>query len=534
MADTRRESYWGGKARRDQAFAVLIGLGCLAGSMYMNHSMNSMRRQNNLVRETPASEKSLRSLAVTFPRLTLGGFRGLVSTVLWIKAEDDKNERRWLELETKYDIIGALQPYFVSVYVYHAWNQAYNLSAQWQDQDSKYKWVLDGLSYLYKGEDYNPGVPDLLLEEGHLYYLKLGGAFERVFYRQHWRDDIARLHDLNDAGPAKNDAALALQHVREIVNRRDPKDEKTHYFNIQELRNPQDKSNPAVGWGIQITDPHDPDDTRDKTDRRTRYLPPGFNLFKGRSDGKKAVEPVEFRYGVSPFYFAYMEYMRCIDSGVAKNTGNSVMSSQPAMCLRLWTRDDCYSIGKCMADLFGVNPDTETLTNPIKLQIKYAEMHDNARNIQMIAPRAIELFDRHLGNFPNDIYIHTKHKYETNAILASSKAEIKLFETLIDWHMNQRKLNDKLRADFGEARRLYDAAYAATVEWVNIMFPPPKIGDPPNPDRVDFERYANALDDRRRGIDSLVKTLNDNPQAQIIALDWLNDIEGQVNAVVEK
>src|SRR5207248_4726817 len=140
------------------------------------------------------------------------------------QADEDKHDRKWLDLETKYDIIVALQPYFSSVYIFHSWNQAYNLSAQWQEEDIKYKWVLDGLAYLYKGEEYNPGNPDIYLEEGHLYFLKLGGAAERIFYREHWRNDQARLHELNNIKEVKDDATVALKHVREIINRRDPRD----------------------------------------------------------------------------------------------------------------------------------------------------------------------------------------------------------------------------------------------------------------------------------------------------------------------
>jgi hypothetical protein len=176
-------------ARRDQAFAVAIGAVLLGCATLLQNVL--AQRRGTLVREDPQSEKTLSSLAVTFPRLTLGGMRGVASTALWMQAEEDKNNRKWQELETKYDLIGALQPYFASVYIYHAWNQAYNLSAQWQEQDIKYKWVLDGLGYLYKGEDFNPGNADILFEEAHMYSDKLGLSFERIFYRAHWRHDLS-------------------------------------------------------------------------------------------------------------------------------------------------------------------------------------------------------------------------------------------------------------------------------------------------------------------------------------------------------
>jgi len=215
-------SAWRSKVLRDQAFASALGVVLLGISALFLHQLEGARPA--LVREDPESEKTLSSLAVTFPRLTLGGLRGIASTYLWMQAEDDKNDRKWLELESKYTLIGALQPYFSSVYIYHAWNEAYNISAQWQEQDIKYKWVLDGIAYLYKGEDFNPANPDILYEESQLYSMKLGSAYERIYYREHWRNDITRLHELNKTAQAKDDATVALQHVRYFVNRRDPRD----------------------------------------------------------------------------------------------------------------------------------------------------------------------------------------------------------------------------------------------------------------------------------------------------------------------
>ncbi len=228
-------------ARRDQLFAVVVGVVLLALAILIQPALTN--RRATLVDEP---EASLRSLAINFPRLTLGGFRGLLATALWYQAEDDKDKHKWLDLETKYDIIGAIEPYFVTVYIFHSWNQAYNLSAQWHEEDSKYKWVLDGLAYLYKGEQYNPGNPDLLLEEGNLYFLKLGGSFERIFFRAHWRADLTRLHELATIDQKdKSDPTEALKLVKSFVDR--------EQFHAQELPDPGGRN--TLGYGISITDP---------------------------------------------------------------------------------------------------------------------------------------------------------------------------------------------------------------------------------------------------------------------------------------
>jgi hypothetical protein len=492
-------SAWRGPARRDQAFFCVLGIGLLACSAGMHRFLDVKRGEKewNLVREDPASEKKLESLAITLPRLTLGGMRGIASTYLWIQAEDDKNDRRWFDLETKYDIIGALQPYFASVYIYHSWNQAYNLSAQWQEPDTKYKWVLDGLSYVYKGEDFNPAHPDIYLEIAQLYTMKLGSASERIFYRQHWRSDLTRLHEIDKlrhdkiVAPA-DDATVSLQHVYNIVHRTDARDHQP-YFHIQLLPNPNAPTSPYRGWGISISDPRPPEK---------------FNLFKDRTDGKPATDPVPFRYGVSPFYFGYCEYTRLLALPVGPTyTGGRSVNSWPAMCLRLWCRDDMYYTYDTMRQLFGKD-SPKTIADVPAFNAKVDEIHDCHRNVQMIGPRSVELFTEHLSKYPEDRFIHPKHQREVEAYIAISKAEIRLFDALVAWQLNGQKIDDsaegqKIKAALLAANQLYKDAVPSTEKWVDTVYPVVE-GEPANPDRAEFQRFVDALKNHSRGIEAMV------------------------------
>jgi hypothetical protein len=491
-------SPWRGPARRDQLFFSILGVVLLVCAALTQAYMRDLRGEKrwDLVREDPDSEKRLATLGVTIPRLTFGGMRGIASTVLWMEAEDDKNNRKWFDLETKYDQIGALQPYFSSVYIFHSWNQAYNLSAQWQEEDIKYKWVLDGLSYLYKGEDFNPGNPDIYMEEALLYSLKLGSAAERVFYSQHWRNDQTRLHEIDkirkDGGVVgTDDAAVSLQHVYDIINRRDSRDH-SNYFHIDLLPNPDAPTGPYRGWGISISDPRD-----------ISHNPDGFNLFKDRTDGKPATAPVEFRYGVSPFYFAYIEYERTLALPIGPTyTGLRVTHSWPAMSLRLWCRDDMYYTYNTMRHMFGKNPQP-ALLEPKVLAAKADEIHDCYRNVEMIGPRAIDLFVAHLQKYPEDRFIHPKHMEEVKAFMVIAKAEIKLFDTLVQWQIGGRKMDDDFKKNLLEADQLYKDALPTTETWVNTVYPAIP-GEPANPDRADFEQYVDHLKDYSKGIETIL------------------------------
>ncbi|HVT79504.1 MAG TPA: hypothetical protein VHM90_02515, partial [Phycisphaerae bacterium] len=423
-------------AGRDQLIALIIGVVCMVAAQVIESVVLSPQRAA-LVKE---DEASLQSLAVSFPRLTLGGFRGLISTALWIQAEDDKENRRWFDLETKYDLIATLQPYFTSVYVFHAWNQAYNLSAQWHDDDTKYKWVLDGLAYLYGGERYIPRSPDLALEEANMYYLKLGGSFERIFYRAHIRSDLSRLHELEDVKLKAGNDKDALQHVKDFATRPE--------FHVTLLPDPSGASK-ALGYGISITDP---------------------DLFAHRTDGKRAEDPVDFPFGVSPFYFGYVAFNRSLSFGTASTTGERVIDSEPGMSLRMWCRDDLNYSQDTMNELFNQN-SKELLGDEKKLSAKVAEIRLCYRNVQMIAPRAEELLKLHLLKWPIDENTHRKHINETVAYQKTGLAESKLFDGLVQWQADGRKMTDKVKQDLLDSLPLYDAAIQATQDWINQVYP---------------------------------------------------------------
>jgi hypothetical protein len=145
------------------------------------------------------------------------------------------------------------------------------------------------------------------------------------------------------------------------------------------------------------------------------------------------------------------------------------------------------------------------LANRAAFNDKVAEIRDCYRNIQMVAPRAADLFNDHLARYPQNRYVHTKHRLESEAYREIAKAEIKLFDTLVAWQLNGRKFDDQgeIKTGLMAADALYKAAYPVTIKWVDNMYPLVP-GEPTNRDRADFERYANALLARSKGIEALL------------------------------
>jgi hypothetical protein len=455
--------------------AIIAGVVCMTAAQLLQSLVLAPRRAE-LVHE---DESSLQSLAITFPRLTLGGFRGIISTMLWLQAEDDKESRRWYELQTKYDMIATLQPYFATVYIFHAWNQAFNLSAQWHDVDTKYKWVLDGLAYLYGGERYIPRNPDLALAEAQeMFYVKLGGSFERTFYRAHWRADLTRLHELQDAKLEKGSATDALAHVKEFAQRPE--------FKLTLMPDPAGASK-ELGYGVSATDPE---------------------LFVHRQDGKRPEDPVEFRYGMSPFYFAYHAFNRTLTFGEPSMTGMNVLESEPAMSLRLWCRDDLYYSMDAMNQMFNAN--TPALLDAKVMPAKVAEIRDCYRNVQMIAPRSVELFKQYLVKWSTTDMgrltenTHRKHVAETESYQKIGLAESQLFNALVQWQIDGRKLTPKVKEMLAAALPLYDDAIAAANKWVDTAYPI-KPGEPVPPERADIALYPFNVGVRKAGIEAMLK-----------------------------
>ena len=83
--------------------------------------------------------------AVAFTTVALGGFRGILADVLWMRAGSLQDEGRYFELVQLSDWIAKLQPRSPAIWAYHAWNMAYNVSALMADPAERWRWVHNGI-----------------------------------------------------------------------------------------------------------------------------------------------------------------------------------------------------------------------------------------------------------------------------------------------------------------------------------------------------------------------------------------------------
>ncbi len=156
---------------------------------------------------------------VRYVMVGLGGFRGVVSEVLWIRATTLQEEGRYFELIQLADWITALDPRAAEAWVFNAWNLSYNVPAMLPDHRSRLNWVRAGIDLLKdKAIPANPDTPRLYRELGWLYQNKVGSNDDPAssLYRLALAKEFSDRTAVIGTGPgAKLDAAIVaeIEHV---------------------------------------------------------------------------------------------------------------------------------------------------------------------------------------------------------------------------------------------------------------------------------------------------------------------------------
>lgn len=141
--------------------------------------------QANLGEIDPASESM---------KLATLGMRGIAANLLWEKANEYKKKEQWDNLRATLNQIAMLQPNFITVWSFQAWNLSYNVSVEFDNYEHRYHWVKKGIEFLMQGIRYNTKEPRLLWDLGWFFGHKLGRSDETKQFRRKYRTD-ADFHD---------------------------------------------------------------------------------------------------------------------------------------------------------------------------------------------------------------------------------------------------------------------------------------------------------------------------------------------------
>jgi hypothetical protein len=167
-----------------QLIAALVCIACLAVSGVLAIELTASSGRHRLVYTQKAVEGDPPQVAMG---VAMGAFRGLFVNMLWIRANALKEDGRFYESMDLARAITKLQPRFPQVWVFHAWNMAYNISVATQTPQERWQWVQAGINLLrQQGIPANPN--DLLLhkELAWIFLHKIGGYMDdaNLYYKR--------------------------------------------------------------------------------------------------------------------------------------------------------------------------------------------------------------------------------------------------------------------------------------------------------------------------------------------------------------
>ncbi|MGD0259675.1 MAG: hypothetical protein ABSD29_07595 [Verrucomicrobiota bacterium] len=185
-------------AKLKTTLQLLLAVVLLAGAGLVQQSLNRDRDRLGLTRVQPLENAPP---VLAFTTVALGGFRGLISNALWMRATDLQDEDKFFEMAQLADWITKLEPHFVAVWLVQAWNMAYNISVKFKESSpgqfpDRWRWVKAGLELLRDdGLRYNPNETLIYRELAWFFQHKIGQNLDdaSLYYKQQWANEMAKV-----------------------------------------------------------------------------------------------------------------------------------------------------------------------------------------------------------------------------------------------------------------------------------------------------------------------------------------------------
>ena len=178
-------------ARLKKILLLLLAAVLLLGAGRMQWGLDRDRSDLGLTR---ASVLTGAPPVLAFTTVALGGFRGLISNYLWIRANDLQMDDKFFEAAQLADWITDLEPNFTQVWLFQAWNMAYNISVKFKDFPDRWRWVKQGIELLRdEGLRYNPNDILIYRELAWFFQHKMGQNLDdaNLYYKQQWAKEMA-------------------------------------------------------------------------------------------------------------------------------------------------------------------------------------------------------------------------------------------------------------------------------------------------------------------------------------------------------
>ena len=202
-----------GRLKKILLLALIAAL--LAGSGLLQQSLNRDRDRLGL---THVEALTNAPPVLAFTTVALGGFRGLISNLLWSRENELQLDDKFFEMVQLSDWITKLEPHFSQVWVHEAWNMAYNISVKFKDYPDRWRWVQNGIELLRdQGLRYNPD--DILIhrELAWFYQHKIGANLDdaSLYYKTQLKNEMEEVF----GGQKPDFDALIHPHTADETNR---------------------------------------------------------------------------------------------------------------------------------------------------------------------------------------------------------------------------------------------------------------------------------------------------------------------------
>jgi hypothetical protein len=133
---------------------------------------------------------------LAFTTVALGGFRGLIANILWIRATELQDSGKYFEMVQLSDWITKLQPHFTTVWIHLAWNMSYNISIKFAEFSDRWLWVQRGIELLRdQALKYNPQEPLIYRELAWHFQHKIGAGMDdaNLYYKVQWAREMQQV-----------------------------------------------------------------------------------------------------------------------------------------------------------------------------------------------------------------------------------------------------------------------------------------------------------------------------------------------------
>ncbi|MGE3181942.1 MAG: hypothetical protein AB7N71_09945, partial [Phycisphaerae bacterium] len=173
--------------RSIQVVALALCAILVFASSRMSAPINKGRAELNMFGTESVMENAPPEYATLIQ--ALGAFRGLITNIAFLRAENYKEMGRYYDAVQIGTWICNLQPRFPSVWEFVSWNMAWNISVTTHTPQERWNWVYNGAKLLRdKGIKFNPRALNLYKQIAWIFNNKMGEMVDdyHVTYKSNW------------------------------------------------------------------------------------------------------------------------------------------------------------------------------------------------------------------------------------------------------------------------------------------------------------------------------------------------------------